>query len=119
MDSSELMSKLLASNSQGNNNINNNQQLQQQLYSLFSGNNNGTRNGNSQQILPINDIIKNLSILFEQFFGSKFFIISVIAIVFTFLLLCSFCFMLYCCCHSKWCRKLHKKETKNKFKMFN
>ena len=118
MASNDMLSKLLSSNSF--NHENNNQQLQQ-LYSLFAANNGtkiGNTGGNTQTILPIHEIINNLSNLIEQFFGSKYFIFSIVIIVFGILFFCSFCFMIYCCFHTKWCRKFEKNDE-NKFKLFN
>jgi hypothetical protein len=121
--SSDILTKLLSSsNSQDNNNQQLSNDRLQQLYSLLSNNNNnnGTRagNGNMQQMLPITDMMKNLGKLMEQFFGSKLFIFSFIAIVLGLLFLCSFCFMLYCCCRSEWCRKRVQQEEERKFKSF-
>jgi hypothetical protein len=123
MSSSDMLTKLLSSSNNANNN-NNNNDLLKQLFSQLAANN-GTNIGNNsgkiqqqQPILPIQEIINNLGTIVEQFFGSKFFIFSIIIIVFGILFLCSFCFMLYCCFHAKWCKKLER-NNENKFKLFN
>jgi hypothetical protein len=77
----------LSSSNNANNNNNNNELFKQILSQIAA--NNGTNIGNNsgqiqqqQPILPIQEIINNLGTIVEQFFGAKFFIFSIIIIVF-------------------------------------
>ena len=86
MSSSDMLTKLFSSSNNANN-ANNNELLKQLFFQLAA--NNGTNIGNNsgqiqqqQPILPIQEIINNLGTIVEQFFGAKFFIFSIIIIVF-------------------------------------
>ena len=113
--SNELISKILSSNSENNG-------FQKQLSSLTSpGNEDIKKNGtvNAELVMKIiTEIFNTLTKTLGEFFSSHAVIFLFILICVGFLFLCSFFFMLYFCCRTKWCLKF-KKNEQNKFKLFD